>query len=327
LFQTHERVIAEVDGFLRRVGDYADRYSSGVDRAVRAYAHTDANASARIDATLPGFVDPGQPAHRADQSLGPEIFADAQCLTLDPPPDFKAQFPYQPSWADLISPASTARDAVWGMTWVLAKLGLLKEPYDPYETVTVPLCGDWAGLARTGVALQQVAKAVTYVSDRVDEGAATLDRVWTGHAAGNCRYALRHFAADLPPGARLISEIADHYTKVATTAREQGEALGTMISLLVDLGCSFGVELGVELTVEVSLTEVVGGGERLVTIAHSVGEIIETIGKSLELLDAAVEGAREVVPKLCDGLAILAYQPIHVNLPDDLPALPVPAHR
>ena len=58
-------------------------------------------------------------------------------------------------------------------------------------------CGDWAGLERTSFALTQVWKALDFVSSRVRDSATTLDEVWTGHAAGNCRSALQRTRASL----------------------------------------------------------------------------------------------------------------------------------
>ena len=117
VLQTHERIMTTVQTFLEHVADdYAERYSMGVAQAVRSYTTSDVNASARLDTTLPGVIDPSVPAHLADQSVGPEVFADHDSLVLHPPPDYEAQYPYHPTWYDLMSPASIPRDAVWYVT-------------------------------------------------------------------------------------------------------------------------------------------------------------------------------------------------------------------
>src|SRR6266516_2954461 len=75
LFQTHERVMDAVQTFLRHAGnDYAEQYAVGVGRAVASYRGSDQAASARMDASLPGMIDPSLPPHPADQSTGPESF-------------------------------------------------------------------------------------------------------------------------------------------------------------------------------------------------------------------------------------------------------------
>jgi hypothetical protein len=315
LFRTHEQVMSTVQTFLRHIGDdYAEAYAAGVSRAVASYLGTDQDARARLDASLPGVIDPAVPARPADQSAGPEIFADPSCLSLATPPDFEAEYPYHPHWYDLLSPSSIARDVIWYGTGVLAKLGLFPAQVDPYESFTAPLCGDWAGLERVSYALTQVARALAFVSARIDDEAMALDRVWTGHAAGNCRYALRRFARDLGPAQDLVVQLAADYHQVAVTAREQGEALGTLVTLLVDLAGSFG-------------TEAVFDTPKLVEVSGELGGLIEEAAKIVELLHASVEGANGHLTGLCHQLGLLTVRPFAVNLPDDMPALPVPAGR
>src|SRR5439155_10052047 len=188
-----------------------EEYALGVGRAAQTYQTTDRAASARLDATLPGNVTPSDPPHVADQSLGPGIFADPQCLTLATPPDYQVQYPYHPHWYDVLSPTSIPRDVIWYVTGVLAKLGLIPEQIDPFETVTAPLCGDWAGLERVSFTLTEFALSLSFVSTSIDHEATVLDRVWTGHAAGNCRSALRRFAHDLRPAQELVIRMAAEY--------------------------------------------------------------------------------------------------------------------
>src|SRR5439155_21694985 len=99
----------------------------GVSRAVASYRSSDLDARARLDASLPGVIDPAVPSRLADQSASPEIFADLTCLSLATPPDFQAEYPYHPHWYDLLSPSSIARDVIWYVTGVLAKLGLFPD--------------------------------------------------------------------------------------------------------------------------------------------------------------------------------------------------------
>jgi hypothetical protein len=323
LCRSHERIMAEVEGFLHRAGQgYCQAYSTGVDRAVQAYNTTDQATSARIDATLPGVVDPTRPDRQADQQVGPEIFYDRFPLRLAIPPDFSAQYPYQPSWFDLISPSSITRDVIWGASWLLSKLGLLDRPWDPFQAITEPICGDWAGLETVSFALRQVVAALKYVSDHVDGGAGTLDRVWTGHAAGNCHSALQRFARDLGPAQGLVNQIADQYHQVAEAARKQGEILATAVTLLVDCAASFGMEFGAQMAVDAILD-----GTRLARYAAQLKELIEELSEGIELLHAVIEGAHVDIDALTGQLPLLFPWPLYVNMPDDLPALPVPLHH
>jgi uncharacterized protein YukE len=320
---THDRLVAEITGFLRRAGtDHAERYSVAVHQAVRAYQTSDGQASARLDASLPGVIDPSVPAHLADQSLGPGIFDDPSCLTLATPPNYQAQYPYQPEWYDLLSPSSIPRDIIWQVTGALTKLGLCPEQIDVYEEITAPFCGDWAGLERVSFALTQVHRALFFVSGRLDEEASALERVWTGHAAGNCRSVLRRFAHDLRVAEDLVVAIAAEYHQVAVTAREQGEAMATMISMILDIASSFGIEFAVELGADALLDL-----PRLTRIGTALWRVLAQVRTMIEVLHLAIEGANSNLTDLCHRLGVLTAHPFVVDLPDDLPVLPVPAHR
>jgi hypothetical protein len=322
LFQTHQQIMAEVESFLFRAGsDYAERYALGIGRAAYVYASTDQAASARLDASLPGIIDPSDRPHLAEQSVGPEIFTDPHHLHLADPPDFRSQYPYHPHWYDLLSPSSIPRDVIWYVTGALAKLGLLSEQIDPFETFTAPLCGDWAGLERVSFALTEVARALSFVSIHVTDEAGVLDRIWTGHAASNCRSALRRFAADLRPAADLVIEIAADYHKVAEAARQQGEALATLVTMMIDITGSCGTEVGVELA------ETLVDASRLAEIARALGRVIHEAKTAVELLHLVIEGANGHLSDLRAELGLLTVRPFTVNLPDDMPALPAAARR
>jgi hypothetical protein len=54
---------------------------------------------------------------------------------LRTPPDYTE--PYQPAFTDVVSPGALTRDAVWGVTSIGAKVGLLDRPHDPYDDVVM----------------------------------------------------------------------------------------------------------------------------------------------------------------------------------------------
>jgi hypothetical protein len=318
LAHTHEHAMSTVQTYLHRAGnDYAEEYAHGVDGALRSYTATDLSASARLDATLPGVVDASVSVHLADQSAGPEIFADPACLVLAEPPDFEAQHPYEPEPLDFLSPSSIPRDTIWSVTSLLANVGLLPGPCDPYQTFVRPLCGDWAGLARTAFALTEVSRALAYVSGRVTQEATGLDRVWTGNAASNCRSALHHFALDLLPAADVILSLAQDYQQVADAARKQGEELATVVSLLVDVCGSLGVEFALKASIE-AVTDL----PKLQRTAEAVWDAILIGGRILEKLHHVLEGARVSMNDLVGQLAILPTRPLDLTLPDSMPVLP-----
>jgi hypothetical protein len=142
--------------------------------------------------------------------------------------------------------------------------------------------------------------------------------VWTGHAAGNCRYALRRFARDLGPAQDLVIQIAADYHEVAETARKQGEALSELVILIADMVDSFGIEFLAKRLLNLS------------DAAEEAGELaglVAAAAKVIEIFHAIVEGKNINLTDLCQGLALLTRQPFAVNLPDDMPALPAPAGR
>jgi uncharacterized protein YukE len=318
LAQTHEQAMSAIQTFLRHAAnDNAEAYSRGISDALRAYATTDLAASARLDVTLPGVIDPSVPAHLADQSVGPEIFADPACLTFPDPPDFEAQHPYQPEWADALSPSSIPRDLVWYVTSALASIGLLPGPCDPFQTFVRPICGDWAGLARTSFALTEVAKALGFVSGRVNQEATGLDRVWTGNAASSCHSVLKQFAHDLLPACDVIGALADDYRQISDEAREKGEALAAVVSLLIDICGSLGVEVAAEISVE-ALADM----PKLIRTSEEIYDALLTGVRLIEELTEVVHSQKIDINALALQLGILPTRPLDFTLPDAVPALP-----
>jgi hypothetical protein len=250
--------------------------------------------------------------------LGPGIFADPQGFNLLQPPDTRAQYPYHPSWYDVLSPTTIIRDAIWYLSSLAAKFGLIDRPWDPYEEAAEPLCGDWAGLERISFALCAVAGAVSMTSIRVDSGATTVDRVWTGHAATNCSDVLAHFAEDIEPAVGILIEIARNYHEVAESAREHAEGLAALVSTLADIAGSFGGEIVVDLVVD---------SPKAAEAVHELMHVIPAISHAIHALHLVIEGKQGHLEKLASDLGSLVNRSMNVDMPDDMPALPTPAHR
>jgi len=308
LFGAHEKIVGEVDAFLRRAAvDHLTEYSIAVSLAVEAYSTTDQTSSARFDGTLVGNARPTTVP--ADQALGPQIFADPAKLVLKIPPDYHAQYPYHPSWADVVSPTSIPRDAIWGLSWIAANLGLIPRPVDPYEGFTVPLLGDWAGLERYSFALRQAVQALSHVCDRVNAGAALLDRIWTGHAAGNCAVALGRFTVDLQDAQGLLQEIANSYHDIAAAARVKEAALAELVAVTIDIAGSFGVEALIE-------------GPREVEAASRLAKVLPDILHGIEALHASVVGGRSIAELRAGDLVPLLTGSANAGMSSTMPALP-----
>ena len=323
LAQTHERIVVGLDTFLRHTGnDYAERYALAVGRAVHAYMTTDVAASARVDATLPGVIDPTDPPRLADQTLGPQIFDDPFCLTLATPPDYRSQYPYEPHFYDMFSPSSLARDIIWYGTGVLAEFAVIPEQVDPFEAFTAPLCGDVAGLKKMSFVLCGVATAIGYVSDRIDVEADVMDRVWSGHAASGCRSALLRFARDLRPAVDLVVKLAEEYDRVAEAARANREVMDMALTLMLDEAMTLGLDDAVELG-SIALLDM----PRLARIGARIWELIVKAKEMIALLHLTIEAANAQMSDAIVQLGMLTVPSFAINLPDDLPVVPGAAHR
>jgi hypothetical protein len=311
----HTRIANEADAFLRRAAKgHAHQYSVGVAGAVQDYTGSDQASSARIDATLPDAPS-GIPAVAtlADQSLGPEVFADPYKLVLKVPPDFSAEHPYKPAWSDVFSPNSIIRDVLWSLSKFAVVLGILDKPIDPFEAFTVPLFGDWAGLKRFAFALRQAGQAVSYVADRVTSGTVTCDEVWTGHAADNCTAVLHRFALDLRHGRTVFDELARTYDEVADAAQRTGEAVGHLVAICADVASTLGVEALFE-------------GPEIVLEAAKYADLAEEILRLIEGGVVAVEGGRNIGEVKADAMSLLLTGSMDASLSDAMPVLPTPPH-
>jgi hypothetical protein len=233
----HGRVVGEVETFLLdAAGPYAERQADRIRGAIGSYRRVDAAAAARIDASLPLSPLPDRPAHRADPSAAAAIFEDGAepSAHLRPPPDYTSRFPYQPDYTDLVSPSSVGRDAVWCVTSLAAKFGLLDRGYDPFEAFVKPVSGDWAGLYACGDVFDNLALELAESGGSVAAATRPLDQVWTGNAADGCGRFLDHFGHTLAASTGPLSAIAKEYRAAAQGAADLGELIGTLLSELLD---------------------------------------------------------------------------------------------
>jgi hypothetical protein len=312
----HQQIVTETYAFLRRAADsYLFQYSGAIDAAIQDYNSSDLAANGRVDAILPGAANQTVPAlPSADPTLGPDIFDDPAKLVLKIPPDYRADFPYEPSWFDQFSPTSWGRDVIWRITSFATTLGVLDHPIDPAEAFTLPLCGDWPGLERYSFALKQAAQALSFVGQRVDSGAVIQDRVWTGHAATNCATALGRFTLDLKDAEGILLALAGDYHDLAVAARDKGRALASMVCVIGDIVGSFGLELIFE-------------APRVIEAAEEAATVLPDIVHGIEGLHATIEGGKSLGEFRANDLSRMLTSSMNGHLPADMPVLPTPAHR
>ena len=313
---THEQIGREVYAFLQRVANnYLYQYAAGVDGAIHDYDGSDQAANARFDGTLPGSDNrPPRSAQPADQTLGPDIFADPAKLVLKAPPDFSADYPYEPRWYDTFSPSSWGRIALWKITSAATTLGVLDHPIDAAQAFTLPLCGDWPGLERYSFALRQTAQALSYVAERVTGGATTLSRVWSGHAADNCTTALGTFALDLKDAEEIFNRLADGYHELAEAAREKGEGLVGLVTTVGDIVGSFGMAA-------------IFKPPEIIEKAPGLARVITHITEIIEGLHMTIEGGASLGKFRANDLSQMLSGSVNAKASTGMPALPTPAHR
>jgi hypothetical protein len=235
IFRRHERNVGVITGYLAASAQHcATADSQRLRQAIANYANADARAAQRYDSTLPAAT--GMPSSAVSQHLGPDVFSDRANPTssLVKPADHNADFPYQPSWYDLLSPTSMARDLVWKLTGIAAHLGVLDRPYDPFEWFVEPYVGDWAGLLRAAEVFEHVAACLDGETAQLTQAGTAVTQVWHGNAAGLCAANLSAFQSRLAGGAAPLRDLAGVYRQVAAGVHDNGEMMATAIMSLFD---------------------------------------------------------------------------------------------
>ncbi len=256
------------------------------------YQRTDAAAAAALDATYrTGRADghPGVPQPTADQGLGPHIFDETSCSVGYPEPkDYHFEHPPIESVLDRASPTTLWREAVWEVTAVLARAGLLEKPVDIFGEFIEPLSGDWAAFRACADVWTTVADRIGVDADWIGHGARVLPTVWTGNAATDCTVAVETFVADLRAAGTTIRNLAAAYIEAAELIREYRDLLIIELTALSDATLE-------AMIPGAPVFEVIGD-------ARSVGKIIghiRTCMKIISLCWHAVEafhGATVLVP-------------------------------
>ncbi len=169
----------------------------------------------------PAILPIAPPLTPADYAYGPAIFDDRAIPTsaLITPSAHYDDFPYQPSWSDLLSPTSIVRDAVWRITSIAADVGLLDRPIDPLQEILPPFIGDWAGLLRCADVFDNLGAMLGMSQDCVDDADDLVSTIWTGQVAGMCVANLQFFATDFGDAIRPLAGISATYRQVSEGVR------------------------------------------------------------------------------------------------------------
>lgn len=318
-----EGLINLIAGGHRDVRALAERYHESVHsrsatpgktaftRAAEYYRDTDRKVAADLDSTYPpSNADEAEKGLKVLQVAG-SPFGDLHEPTAKytTPPDYNAEFPYEPAWTDVLSPTALCRDAVWGVTALAAKLGLLPRAYDPLETFVKPLSGDWAKLRACADIYSNVAFALGHMADNVQWTGQRLDDFWRGNAADSAQLYLFQLTQSLTAAQAPFHELAEQYKAAAQGAADLGKVVGGLICDLVDavlifvaaaegVAVSAGSIVGIPLAVIIADAALVAEIIKCVQIVLKLLEIVDKFNDLIDTFNAACGNfGRIVVPE------------------------------
>jgi hypothetical protein len=292
IFKRHEQNISLITSYLSATRDgYATSDSTRLRQAIAGYAAADSRAAKRYDATLPEPITT-TPSSPVSAHVGPELFGDRVDATtaLLAPADHRADMPYQPSWFDLLSPTSMARDLIWKLTNVAAKLGIVDRPYDPFEFFVDPYVGDWAGLLKCAEVFDNVADFLTAEAGELDYAATETSQVWHGNAAGLCIVNLDGFKAIVADGSQPLRDLAKAYRSVAIGVHDNEELMSTALTSLFDCASESIVDIGTGgLFSAYEIGSTLNNFVRLLrTALHIAGALQDIVSAGFNISDEAV---------------------------------------
>ena len=292
----HARIRGEVQTFFGNTQRVGGAERDAVAASVEQYETTDLARCAALDALIK--PTPLDPALHREPHLQPgwlQVRVAEQAHPRDalrPLPDYRAEYPYEPQWSDLLSPASLARDAVWGMTALAAKVGLCERAYDPVEEWTVPLVGDWAGLRACGEALSNLSRATSALGANAVWIGLRVEGSWQGNAADACWDVLHRTDVAINAAPDVFTRLGAAYLRVVEDVRELEELLEFAIVELLDW------------VVDALLSVETEGVAMLLVPAHAlanlrrVSDAVAKIMTTYETLKLAIENGDSVLSKL-----------------------------
>jgi hypothetical protein len=236
----HQHVVAAISAYLGALNTtYADPDADRIRTVIASYRASDLRAAQRADAAIVG-LPPGlpqaPPLTAAERAYGPAIFDDQRTPTsaLITPASPEAEFPYQPNWSDALSPSSVARDTIWKVTSMLADIGVMDRPIDPFEELVQPFVGDWAGMQRCAEVFTHLGVMLPQASSCVTDETELVPTVWTGNVAGMCERNLSAFATSLANGFAPLADLATSYQRVSAGVRDNAVIMETLITSMID---------------------------------------------------------------------------------------------
>ncbi len=291
----HEGAVHKVENYLDRLaGPVAGNCADAVRYAMTYYKQTDAKAAAAVDDTYPDAerhddTDMGHNIHATAASAGGR-FRDLAEPTdhYKEPPDYSADFPFEPQPVACINAGAFGRTVIVEATELAASLGL-GHRWDPYEKILKPITGDWNGLRKCKEVFENVGWALGDMASNLRVASDSVTWVWSGHAADGVIAYLTDLARTLDEAKEPIEELGKSYKEAADSAFELFNALGDVLNDLIQAVIIFIAEAS---TAAATSATVVGGiafGAAAAYEAYECYELIKVAIEARTLADAGVD--------------------------------------
>lgn len=285
----HAEVRAAVTGYFDGVARQAAELSASIDKSVRDYENVDLNVAAEWDARLPQIDRlPGSRYDSLRTNL-PEVNMrereepERHLVAL---PDYRPEWPHEPTWTDLLSPSSICRDAVMGVNWLGVQIGVADRVHDPFDALCLPFVGNWAGLRACSDAVHNLSAACGDLGRNCGWVEVRVNATWRGHAADAAWLRLKELTDSLAHAVPALLHFMKAYREVVDEVAELEKLTEVVVGELIDAAV-FAI-----LAVATAETIVGGplfGAATIVKVVRAVGAIdvvITKVGRLEAMVDA-----------------------------------------
>jgi uncharacterized protein YukE len=235
----HDHVVQEVSTWFGNLaGRVAEPTAAAVTDAVTYYQHSDAHAREALDSSYPEAKVEKAPEDYTYYEYTKAVAAFADKTEpqdkLREVEDKSGEFPYQPQWMDVGSPAQLYRDTIYEATALCAKLGVMDGPVDIYESLCKDFAGDWAGFAACKDVFDNLADECEDMGSNLHWAARSIESAWQGNAASACENYLFKVEDGVNEAVEPLRKLGDTYEQTAESMHELGGAMAGCISAVID---------------------------------------------------------------------------------------------
>jgi hypothetical protein len=232
----------------------------GLVEAARYYRHTDADAAARLDATVLGRCPSGDTAMERQWAGNPcaPSFWDSRDPSARLKPADDVDYTHPLAFMDYLSVSDWALkgfDAVFG--------------FNPLEKITEVFLGDWQAVAKGGVALGRAADALPDIAYNVQGGAIAVRQGWEGLAAESAYERFTRTATMTADLADPLRQISEKFAEISHGVWSTTEALNGFIKGLLDAAIIAGIAAAAgTITAASGVGAIVGYGVAAIEVAN-----------------------------------------------------------